>query len=303
MPQARVGDLSLEYRSDGPPDAPPLLLIMGTAAPLTMWDDAFCAALSARGFRVIRFDYRDTGRSSRVDAPMPSTIGAMMRAFAEGKLAPPYALEDLADDTVGLLDALGVERAHLVGLSQGAGVAQLVAARASERVTGLTLIATSTAARDVPPPGAETMGVLLSDLPNDRASFIEWNVLMYTKTGGIHPPPDVDWIRRRAERTWDHGWDVAGFLRHLLAVISATDRRPLLARLRLPVTIVQGEADPIFSVAAAEQVVAAIPGARLCLVPGMGHDVAPPFWNAIFAAIGPVTDRASSWPGTPPSCW
>src|SRR6185312_11101559 len=143
MPQARVGDLSLEYRSDGPPDAPPLLLIMGTAAPLTMWDDAFCAALSARGFRVIRFDYRDTGRSSRVDAPMPSTIGAMMRAFAEGKLAPPYALEDLADDTVGLLDALGVERAHLVGLSQGAGVAQLVAARASERVTGSTLLATS----------------------------------------------------------------------------------------------------------------------------------------------------------------
>ncbi len=287
MPRARVGDLTLEYACHGEPGAPPLVLVMGTAAPLTMWDDGFCAALAARGFWVVRFDYRDTGRSSRVAAPVPPSIGEMMSAFAAGALAPPYGLEDLVDDLLGLYDALGIRRARLVGLSQGAGVAQLAAARAPERVSGLTLIATSTAGRDVPPPRPETMAVLLSELPADRAAFVDWNILMYTHTGGTDPPPDVDWIRRRAERTWDHGWDRDGFLRHLLAVIAAADRTPLLGRLPVPVTVVQGEADPIFSVAAARQVAAAIPGARLRVIPGMGHDLPPPFWEAILDAIGP----------------
>jgi pimeloyl-ACP methyl ester carboxylesterase len=125
------------------------------------------------------------------------------------------------------------------------------------------------------------MQVMMSPLPTDRRSFIDWNVLMYTHTGAKDPPPDLDWIRRRAERTWEQGWTVAGFLRHLLAVISATNRRPLLEALRIPATIVHGEVDPIFAVAAARELADAIPGARLRLVPGMGHDVAPPFWPAI----------------------
>jgi pimeloyl-ACP methyl ester carboxylesterase len=294
MPRAQVGRLSLEYACDGPADAPPLLLVMGTAAPLTMWDDEFCTGLAVRGFRVIRFDYRDTGRSSRTATPMPSSIGEMMRLFAEGSLGPSYALEDLADDTIGLLDVLRIRAAHLLGLSQGAGVAQLAAARAPDRVNRLTLIATSTAGRDVPPPRPETMAVMMSDLPTTRADFIEWNLLMYTSTGSTHPLPDVDWIRRRAARTWDHGWDSGGFLRHLMAVISATDRTPLLRALRIPVSIIQGESDPIFSIEAARQVAAAVPGAQLRVVPGMGHDVSAPFWDTIFEVIGsPGSNRTS----------
>jgi len=287
MAHARVGNLTIEYVMEGAPGAPPLLLLMGTAAPLTMWDDEFCAALVARGYRVIRFDYRDTGRSSRVAAPVPSSIADMMQALASGALSPPYSLEDLADEAAGLLDALGIARAHLVGLSQGAGVAQLMAARAPDRVTGLALIATSTGGPNVPPPNAQTMSVLMSDLPTDRDTFVAWNVLIYTRTGATTPAPDVAWIRRRAERTWDHGWDAAGFLRHLLAVVSARDRTPLLAGLRLPVNIVQGESDPIFSVVAAQQVAAAIPDARLRIIPGMGHDIPPPFWDAILEAVLP----------------
>ncbi|HXJ19275.1 MAG TPA: alpha/beta hydrolase [Polyangia bacterium] len=285
MPQARVGNITLEYLIEGEATRPALLLLMGTAAPLTMWDDGLCAALAGRGFRVIRFDYRDTGRSSRIDAPMPPSIAEMMQGFAGGTLSPPYRLEDLADDAIGLLDALGIRQAHLLGLSQGGGVAQLTGARFPERVTGMTLVATSTAGRDVPPPRPETMSVLMSALPTDRQSFVEWNVLMYTRTGSTNPPPDVAWIRRRAERTWDHGWDRAGFLRHLLAVIAATDRTPLLARLGMPVTVVQGEADPIFSVVAARQVADAVQGARLRVIPGMGHDLSPPFWQAIIDSI------------------
>jgi pimeloyl-ACP methyl ester carboxylesterase len=286
MPKARIGSHSIEYVTTGDDGAPALVLIMGTAAPLTMWDDEFCGGLASRGFRVVRFDYRDTGRSSRTPGPMPSSIAEMMAAVAEGRLKPSYRLEDLADDVVGLMDALDIPRAHLLGLSQGGGVAQLAAVRASERVSALTLIATSTASPDVPPPNQETMSVLMSELPTDRRSFVDWNILIYTRTGAKVPAPDIDWIRGRAERTWDEGWSAAGFLRHLLAVITATNRKPLLTSLKLPVSIVHGEADPIFSVVAAQEVAAAIAGARLTIVPGMGHDLPPAFWPAVFEAVG-----------------
>lgn len=130
------------------------------------------------------------------------------------------------------------------------------------------------------------MSVLLSPLPNTLRSFVDWNVLMYTRTGAKNPPADIDWIRRRAERTWEQGWTAAGFLRHLLAVISATNRKPLLASVKAPVSIVHGDADPIFAVEAARELAKAIPGARLTLVPGMGHDLPPAFWPAVFEAVG-----------------
>jgi len=290
MPRAQVGMHSIEYATTGDQRAPALVLIMGTAAPLTMWDDEFCEGLADQGFRVVRFDYRDTGRSTSSPGPMPSSIPEMMAAFAEGKLKPSYRLEDLADDVVGLLDALGVGQAHLLGLSQGGGVAQLAAMRAPNRVRALTLVSCSTAGPDVPPPSPDTMAVLLSPLPTDRASFVDWNVLMYTRTGAKNPPPDIDWIRRRAERTWDQGWTTAGFLRHLLAVISATNRKPLLASLKVPVSIVHGDADPIFPVETARQLASAIPGARLMIVPGMGHDVPPAFWPVVFEATGRASE-------------
>jgi pimeloyl-ACP methyl ester carboxylesterase len=211
----------------------------------------------------------------------------MMEAFAAGKLKPSYALEDLADEAIGLLDALGIEQAHLLGLSQGGGVAQLAALRAPKRVTRLTLLSCSTASPDVPPPRPETMTVLLSPLPTDRRSFVDWNVLMYTHTGAKNPPPDVAWIVRRAERTWDQGWTAAGFLRHLLAVISATNRKPLLQPIEVPVSIVHGDADPVFPLPTPRQLADAIPGSRLTLVPGMGHDLPPAFWPAVFEAVGP----------------
>ena len=292
MPRARVGDLSIEYAVTGDDGAPPLVLIMGTAAPLTMWDDELCDALAGRGFRVVRFDYRDTGRSTHTPGVIASSIPEMMTAFAGGHLRPSYRLEDLADDTLGLLDALDIRRAHLVGLSQGGGVAQLAALRAPERVNALTLIATSTASPEVPPPSQETMAVMLSPLPTDGASFVDWNVLMYTNTGSKRPPPDEAWIRRRAERTWHHGWSTQGFLRHLLAVISATNRKPLLASLKIPVSIVHGDADPVFSVEAARELAAAIPGARLNVVPGMGHDLPPIFWEAVLDAVGWAASKA-----------
>lgn len=289
MPRAQVGRQSIAYSTTGDQRAPALVLIMGTAAPLTMWDDEFCEGLADRGFRVVRFDYRDTGRSTYTQGPMPSSIPEMMAAFAEGKLKPSYRLEDLAEDVVGLLDVLGIETAHLLGLSQGGGVAQLAAVRAPTRVSALTLIACSTASPDVPPPSPETMSVLLSPLPTDRQSFLDWNRLIYTSTGAKAPPPDLDWIRSRAERTWNQGWTAAGFLRHLLAVISATNRKPLLASVRAPAWVIHGDADPVFAVEAAAELQKAIPGAGLTIVPGMGHDLPPAFWPVVFETVQRVS--------------
>jgi len=280
---------SIEYATTGDKNAPALVLIMGTAAPLTMWDDEFCEGLANQRFRVVRFDYRDTGRSTSTPGPMPSSIPEVMAAFAEGKLKPSYRLEDLAGDVVGLLDVLGIEQAHLLGLSQGGGVAQLAAIRAPTRVRALTLLACSTASPDVPPPRPESMAMMLGPLPTDRQSFVDWNLLIYTQTGAKFPPPDVDWIRRRAEQTWDQGWTAAGFLRHLLAVISATNRKPLLASVRAPTWIVNGDADPIFGVEAAQQLQNAIPRARLTIVPGMGHDLPPAFWPFVYEAVQGVS--------------
>jgi pimeloyl-ACP methyl ester carboxylesterase len=135
------------------------------------------------------------------------------------------------------------------------------------------------------------MSVLLSPLPTDQRSFIDWNILMYTKTGAKTPPPDVDWIRRRAEKTWNQGWTVAGFLRHLLAVISATNRKPLVRALRIPVSVVQGDADPIFGAVSARELTDAIPGAQLRMIPGMGHDIPSPFWPAILDAVDSARAR------------
>lgn len=294
MPAARIGQHAIEYATTGDPHAPALVLAMGTAAPLTMWDDGFCEGLARLGFYVVRFDYRDTGRSTATPGAMPASIQEMMAAFAEGRLQPSFRLEDLADDVVGLLDALGIGRAHLLGLSQGGGVAQLVAARAPTRVTALTLISCSTASPEVPPPSAETMSVLLGPLPFDLPSFVDWNVLMYTKTGAKYPPPDVEWIRDRARRTWERGWTAGGFLRHLLAVISATNRKPLLASVKVPVAIVHGDADPVFPPETARQLANAIPGARLTLVPGMGHDLSPRFWPTVFDAVGRAHEAGCS---------
>jgi pimeloyl-ACP methyl ester carboxylesterase len=288
MAKAFIGGahgMQLEYETTGADDAAPLLLIMGTAAPLTMWDDEFCLELARLGRRVIRFDGRDVGRSTPATAAVPDSIAALMTAFAAGQIAPAYTLEDQADDVIGLLDALAIPSAHLLGISQGGGVAQLAAIRHPRRVSALTLIASSSANPALPGPHPEMMSVLTGPLPGDRAAFIAWNLLLYQRTGSTQPPPDLDWIRARAERTWDHGWSRASFLRQLLAVVTAANRKPYLTAVRVPVEIVHGREDPIIPVAAARDLAEALPHARVTLVPGMGHDLSPPFWGVVSAAV------------------
>jgi pimeloyl-ACP methyl ester carboxylesterase len=245
-----------------------------------------CERLAGAGFQVIRFDHRDVGRSTKIDAPVPASVPALVAALGAGRLAPPYALDDLAAEAWGLLDALGIRAAHLCGISQGGGVAQLMAAQAQDRTRSLVSIAATSANPGLPGPDPGTMALLL-DTPRcaDVASFVAWQLLVYTKTGSPTRPPDHAWIRRRAERVWEHGYDHDGFLRHLVAVVTAPDRRPALRGLRVPTLVIHGDADPIIPIAAGRDVASCVPDARFVGVPGMGHDLAPEFWEEVVGEI------------------
>jgi pimeloyl-ACP methyl ester carboxylesterase len=293
MPRAIVGRFEIEFQITGSLTGKPLLLLMGQGTPLVFWEDSFCSDLATAGFRVIRFDYRDVGRSTDVRVSVPGSIPETLSAFASGALRPPYSLDDLAADAVGLLDGLQIQAAHLVGISMGGMVGQIVALRYPRRALSLTSISSTTGDPGLPGPSPELMTSLLQPLPTSRDEFIRWQIDIYARTGSPVRRPLEHWLRARAERFWDHGWRPSAFLRNLLAVVSAADRTNSLRSLDLPTLVVHGDADPMIPPAAAHATAAAIPGARLLVVPGMGHDLAPEFLPAV---AGAIVDMASQPP-------
>lgn len=274
MTRAAVGTLELEYRVSGPPLRAPILLMMGSATPLVQWEETFVGALAEAGHPVLSFDYRDAGRSSYIDVAVPDSVPEMMSALAAGQLQPPYAIEDIAQDVLGLLDTLAVPQAHLFGLSVGGGVGQILAARAPHRVLSLTSVSFTTSDPDLPRPGPELMKDLTKPLPANRSEYISWHAEVFTATGSRSRPPSRAWLEARAARVWDYcGFSRQAYLRHLLAAIGAVDRTPMLRSVRAPTLVMQGTEDPVQSIAAAEAQASAIPGARLNLIRGMGHDI------------------------------
>jgi pimeloyl-ACP methyl ester carboxylesterase len=268
--------IELEYRLGGAPSGETILLMMGSATPLVQWEDAFLAALGQAGYRTVVFDYRDTGRSSYVDAAVPDAMPEMMAALASGALRPPYSFDDLAGDVLGLLDALSVRAAHLFGLSLGGMLGQILAARAGGRVLSLTSVSATTSDPALPRPSAEMMKDLTKPLPTTREEYVAWHADVFSATGSRSRPPSRAWLEARALRLWEYcGFNRQAYLRHLLAAIGASDRTAMLAEVRAPTLILQGTEDPVQSIAAGEAQANAIPGARLHLVQGMGHDVLP----------------------------
>jgi pimeloyl-ACP methyl ester carboxylesterase len=246
----------------------------GSATPLVQWEDGFVEALGGAGYRVVVFDYRDAGRSTTVDVPVPDSMPEMMAALASGNLRPPYGVEDIANDVLGLLDSISVRSAHLFGLSLGGFVGQILAARAGERVLSLTSVSSTTHDPALPPPSPEMMKDLTKPLPSTREEYIAWHAEVFGATGSRSRPPTRSWLEARAARVWNYcGFDRQAYLRHLLAAIGAADRTPMLKTVRAPTLVLQGTEDPVQSIAAAEAQANAIPGARLRLVQGMGHDI------------------------------
>jgi pimeloyl-ACP methyl ester carboxylesterase len=293
MPSARVGDIDIEYEDLGPRSGRPLLLIMGLGAQMILWEDDLCAELIERGHRVIRFDNRDVGRSTRLaHAGMPDMTRAAAAFFAGQPVEAPYTLSDMAGDAAGLLDALAIPAAHVVGASLGGMIAQTLAIERPHRVRSLVSIMSTTGRPELPPARPEAMAVLLLPTPNDRDSYVERSVHVFRTIGSPGFPFDEERVRRLALRSWERGISPDGPARQLLAVIASGSRHGGLAGLRVPTLVVHGADDPLMPAEHARDTAACIPGAELLLVEGMGHDLPRPVWPRLVDAISKLTTRS-----------
>jgi pimeloyl-ACP methyl ester carboxylesterase len=273
---ARVGDIRLCYDTFGDRTLPPILLVMGLASQMVMWEDEFCETLAARGFWVIRFDNRDVGRSTIMrDSPVPSRLQLALRE----RRSAAYSLADLAADGAGLLDQLGIGAAHVVGASMGGMIAQLMAINHPARVLSLVSIMSTTGNRRVGNPNPALLPLLLRRRPRDREAYLRDFIDTFTAIGSRRYPPGQDRLRALAERCSQRGVHPAGAARQLAAIVTAADRTPLLARLSLPTTVIHGDADRLVARSGGRATAAAIPGARLVMIPGMAHDLPPALWE------------------------
>jgi len=273
--KAQANGIEIEYETFGEPTDPPVLLIMGLGAQLTRWPLPFVEALVARGYFAIRYDNRDIGLSTKFDsAPvpeLPALIGAMMTGQ---KPDVPYSLNDMAADAVGLLDALDIRRAHVMGASMGGMIAQLVAAEYPDRVLSLTSIMSSTGNPGLPPSKPEAMAVLMSrPTSGDRDAVIAHGVRAEKIIGSPGHPVSEDVIRARVERDFDRMHYPAGPGRQLAAVVANGDRRAAIASIKAPTMVIHGADDPLVPVEAGRDTAATIPGAQITEVPGMGHNL------------------------------
>jgi pimeloyl-ACP methyl ester carboxylesterase len=271
---AKANGIEIVYDTFGEASAPPMLLIMGLGQPMITWDEEFCAALAAQGYWVIRFDNRDAGQSTHLDEAGVPDLPALMQAIAQGQAAQaPYTLRDMAADAVGLLDALGIESAHVVGASLGGMIAQEMAIHHPDRVRTLTSIMSTTGAPDLPPSKPEAMAILLAPPPMDREGYIESSVGISRVLNGPVLPLDEEFLRASAGRIYDHGVSPAGTARQFAAVLTSGSRREALRSVGVPTLVIHGDADPLVPVEGGIDTAESVPGAALMVVEGMGHHI------------------------------
>lgn len=285
---AKSNGIELAYETFGDPAGRPLLLVMGLGAQMIAWPDGFCIALADRGFHVIRFDNRDAGLSTHLhDAPRADVIAALSGDTSSAS----YRLEDMADDTVGLLDALGIQQADIVGASMGGMIAQTVALRHPERVRSLTSIMSTPAPR-IGPPTREALHLLIAPPATSREEAITRRLEANRVIGSPGFPVDEEWVTRTAGLAYDRSYDPPGFARQLVAIHASGDRTAALAEVTVPTVVIHGEEDTLIQVDGGHATAKAIPGAELVVVPGMGHTLPAPVWPLILDAICAVAQRA-----------
>ena len=267
---AQVGPIKLCYETFGEQSGEPLLLVMGLASQMVMWDDAFCEQLVEHGFFVIRFDNRDVGRSTILrDAPIPKRWQLLVR----DKRGASYSLDDMAADAIGLLDELGVESAHVAGASMGGMIAQLLALNHTQRVRSLVSIMSTTGNRRVGRPAPRLVPLLLRRRARDRDTYIAEFAVTFRAIGSRTYPPTDEWLTTMAGRCFGRGVHPAGAARQLAAIGVAPDRTPRLRTLGMPTTVIHGDEDRLVAPSGGRATAEAIPGARLAMLAGMGHDM------------------------------
>ena len=299
MPTVRANGLSIEYVETGDQRAPTILLIMGLGMQLIGWPDSFCEGLAERGFRVVRFDNRDVGRSSKMGGGSAIFLAAeVIRALRGGRIAARYTLHDMADDAIGVMDALGIERAHVVGASMGGMIGQVIAAEHAERVRSLVSIMSSSGDRRLP---RGNIRVLLPALwPKTplfgRKRAVQRGMRLFRAIGSPGFPTSDEELRAKVERAIARSDYRPGVARQMLAIVASGSRVELLRRIRVPTLVLHGADDPLVPVAAGEDTANQIPGASLRIIRGMGHDLAPglvPLLVEAIAAHCQAADRSS----------
>lgn len=287
MPIVRANGMNIAYVENGDSAAPAILLIMGLGMQLTAWPDAFCDGLAARGFRVVRFDNRDVGLSTKIrGAGKLALAAAFARAMAGWPVAAPYLLADMADDAVGLMDAIGIERAHIVGASMGGMIAQIIAAERPERAVSLTSIMSSSGNPDLPRGDLRLIVALAwPRLVFNRERAIRQGMDFFRLIGSPGFPTSEEELRAKVERSVDRCYCPAGMARQLLAILASGSRVEMLGRIRAPTLVLHGADDPLAPVEAGKDTADHIPGARLRIIAGMGHDMAPGLVPILIDAI------------------
>jgi pimeloyl-ACP methyl ester carboxylesterase len=295
MPRAHGNGVELEYETVGDPAGRPLLLVQGLGAQLISVEDGLCHELASRGFLVVRYDNRDAGLSTWLDDVRPVNLAAI---WGGDHSSLAYTLEDMADDAAAVLDAAGVPAAHVAGISLGGMIAQLLATRHPARVRSLASIMSTTGERAVGQPTGEAASVLVSSMPSDRDGYIERTLANARAVGaGTAYPFDAEAVRQGAARSYDRAYHPKGTGRQFAAILAAGDRTGALGRVRVPTVVVHGEEDQVIGVSGGEATAAAIPGARLLRIPGLGHELPPGFWPALADVLVENADRADGADG------
>lgn len=289
MPRANANGIEIEFETHGNREDRPLVLLRGLSTQLIHWDRAFIEGLVQRGHYVVVFDNRDVGKTTWFDDAGLPDIPAILSGSLD-TLA--YTLDDMADDTVGLLDALELESAHIVGMSMGGMIVQTVAIRHPRRVRSLTSVMSSTGDAELSNPTPEALEALLSPAPEDRAGYIEHTVRTQRVIASPGFPFDESREADIAARAFDRAFHPAGAARQIAAVQAHADRTPALGALAVPALVLHGDGDPLIQPDHGRATAAAIPGARLQMIEGMGHDIPRGAHPELIEAITGLTRAA-----------
>ncbi len=283
MPTIEVNDIDICFESFGPDDAPPLLLVMGLGAQMTLWSPGFMSELLERGFRVVRFDNRDVGLSTKTAGDPPDVIALYAKSMVGEPVDAPYSLSTMAADAVGLLDALEIPAAHVVGASMGGMIVQMMAIEHPDRLLSLTSIMSTTGASDVGQPDAAAIGALLTPPPTDRDGAIAATVsTSRIISGSLFDEAEA---RGRAIEAYDRCFHPAGPAFQIAAIAATGDRTERLGAVEVPTLVVHGREDSLVTLSGGEATAAAIPGADLIVFGQMGHDVPQLYWSQLADAI------------------
>jgi len=287
--------IEIAYQEVGDADGEPLILVMGLATQMLAWDEEFCVLLAERGFRVVRFDNRDIGHSTKLDE---AGVPGRLDLFLGRREHAAYLLSDMAADTVGLMDHLGFESAHVVGISMGGMIGQTLAIEHRDRVRSLVSMHSTTGNRRVGTPKLKVFGLMMAEAPRDREAFVKRIVRTYELIGSPAYPPDEERLRRVAEASWDRGHNPRGVLRQMHAITASGDRTAALRKLDLPVTVIHGTRDTLIRPSGGRATARAIPGARLRIFEGMGHDLPHQLWPIFADEFVDAASRAGWRPRT-----